>query len=132
MGPRGNAARLGCDLCRSLLLNDGAARATDRRQRLHYAVSLYPHPKVGDRTVDRSVEFCRCDAPIWPKGHRWIGRTYVSGCLVGGLGALVAAFGTTGSPLVTKGFGLLEVIWILVNVQGWSMARAGQSAEHRA
>jgi hypothetical protein len=67
----------------------------------------------------------------WPKLHRRIGRAYVIGCLVGGVGGLVMAFGSTAGPVATAGFGSLAVIWIVVNVQGWRSALARRFAEHR-
>ena len=68
----------------------------------------------------------------WPKVHRWIGRTYMVGCLIGGGGGLVAAFGSTAGPIVAVGFGLLATFWIIANIQGWSMARARRFVDHRA
>jgi len=67
-----------------------------------------------------------------PQVHRWIGRTYIVGCLVGAAGGLVVAFGSTAGPVATAGFGLLAVCWIAANVQGWRMARARRFGEHRA
>jgi uncharacterized membrane protein len=64
--------------------------------------------------------------------HRWLGRVYVVGCLIGGAGGLVVAFGSTAGPVATVGFGSLAVIWILANVQGWRAARARRFEAHRA
>jgi hypothetical protein len=64
--------------------------------------------------------------------HRWIGRTYVVGCLAGGFGGLIAAFGSTAGPIATGGFGSLAVIWIVTNVQGWRTARGRRFEAHRA
>jgi uncharacterized membrane protein len=64
--------------------------------------------------------------------HRWLGRIYVVGCLVGGAGGLVVAFGSTAGPVATAGFGSLAVIWIVANIQGWRMARAHRFDVHRA
>jgi uncharacterized membrane protein len=64
--------------------------------------------------------------------HRWLGRIYVVGCLIGGVGGLVAAFGSTAGPIATAGFGSLAVAWIVTNVQGWRMARARRFDVHRA
>lgn len=63
--------------------------------------------------------------------HRWLGRIYAAGCLVGGVAALILAPTTTAGPLATVGFGLLGVIWIHVTVQGWRTARARRFDEHR-
>jgi uncharacterized membrane protein len=64
--------------------------------------------------------------------HRWLGRTYVSGCLAGGAGGLVLAFGSTAGPIATAGFGGLAVVWILATLQAWRLARAGRFDGHRA
>lgn len=67
-----------------------------------------------------------------PPIHRRMGRIYLVGCLIGGVGGLVMAFGATAGPIATVGFGSLAVIWIFVNVQGWRMAVARRFPEHRA
>ncbi|WP_293904217.1 DUF2306 domain-containing protein [Phenylobacterium sp.] len=64
--------------------------------------------------------------------HRWLGRAYVTACMVGGVGGLVMAFGTTSGPVAAWGFGLLAPTWILVTAQGWLAARARRFDEHRA
>ncbi len=67
-----------------------------------------------------------------PAAHRWIGRTYILGCLVGGVGGLVVAFGSFAGPIATAGFGSLAVCWIVAAIQGWRSARAREFARHRA
>ena len=64
--------------------------------------------------------------------HRWLGRTYVAGCLVGGVGGFIMAFGSTAGPIATGGFASLAVLWIITNVQGWRMARERRFEAHRA
>jgi uncharacterized membrane protein len=64
-------------------------------------------------------------------GHRWIGRAYVVGCLVGGTAGLVLAPGSFAGPIATAGFGSLAVIWITVNVLGWRAARDRRFDDHR-
>lgn len=64
--------------------------------------------------------------------HRWIGRTYVVACLVGGVGGFFLAFGSTAGPIATAGFGSLAVVWIITNIQGWRLALARRFDEHRA
>jgi uncharacterized membrane protein len=63
--------------------------------------------------------------------HRWLGRIYATGCIVGGFAGLGLAFGTTAGPVAGAGFGILAVIWIYVTAQGWLTARAGRFDEHR-
>jgi uncharacterized membrane protein len=69
----------------------------------------------------------RCAGPP----HRWIGRTYVVGCLVGGAAGLILAPGSTAGPIATAGFGGLAVVWIAANLLGWRAAVQGRYAEHR-
>jgi len=66
-----------------------------------------------------------------PKVHRWMGRTYVVACLVGGVSGLFLAAGCTAGPIAQVGFGLLAVCWLTANVQAWRLALAGRYAEHR-
>jgi uncharacterized membrane protein len=63
--------------------------------------------------------------------HRWIGRTYVLGCLVGGTAGLVLAPGSSAGPIASAGFGSLAVIWIAVNLLGWRAAMQGRFDAHR-
>lgn len=63
--------------------------------------------------------------------HRWIGRVYVLGCLVGGTAGLILSFGSSAGPIATAGFGSLAVIWIAVNLLGWRAAVQGRFDAHR-
>ncbi len=67
----------------------------------------------------------------YPRVHRWIGRTYVASCLLGGAAGLVLAFGTAAGWVTTFGFGTLALLWMAATAIGWSMARAGRFADHR-
>jgi len=63
--------------------------------------------------------------------HRWVGRVYVLGCLVGGVAGLILAPGSFAGPIATAGFGSLAVIWIAVNLLGWRAALDRRFVEHR-
>lgn len=63
--------------------------------------------------------------------HRWIGRVYVLGCLVGGVAGLILAPGSFAGPIATAGFGGLAVIWIAVNLLGWRAALDRRFVDHR-
>jgi uncharacterized membrane protein len=63
--------------------------------------------------------------------HRWLGRTYATGCIVGGCAGFGLAFGTTAGPIAGLGFGLLAPTWIYCTAQGWLTARARRFDEHR-
>ena len=63
--------------------------------------------------------------------HRWLGRVYATGCIVGGFAGFGLAFGSTAGPIAGWGFGLLAVSWIYVTGQGWLTARARRFDGHR-
>ena len=63
--------------------------------------------------------------------HRWIGRIYVLGCLVGGGAGLVLAPGSFAGPVATAGFGGLALLWTAVTLAGWRAALQGRLAAHR-
>ena len=63
--------------------------------------------------------------------HRWIGRVYVAGCLVGGVAGLILATGSFAGPIATEGFGALAVLWLATALLGWRAAVRGRFVEHR-
>lgn len=63
--------------------------------------------------------------------HRWIGRPYVMGCLIGGAAGLILAFGSSAGPIASAGFGSLAVIWTVATLLGWRAVLQGRFAEHR-
>jgi len=63
--------------------------------------------------------------------HRWLGRIYATGCIVGGLAGLRLAFGTTAGVFAGVGFGLLALLWIYATTQAWRFARERRFEEHR-
>jgi len=65
-----------------------------------------------------------------PAIHRWVGRVYVAGCLVGGGSGIVLAAGVSTGPTAQAGFASLGVLWIIVTAQGWRSARAQRWADH--
>jgi uncharacterized membrane protein len=67
----------------------------------------------------------------WPALHRWAGRVYVIGCLVGGFSGLVLSVGVSAGPIAAAGFGILGVLWIYVTSRGWLAARRRSWAQHR-
>ncbi len=63
--------------------------------------------------------------------HRWMGRTYVVGVLLGGLGALaMATISQYGLP-THVGFGLLALLWLFSTAMAYRYIRAGNQALHR-
>ena len=63
--------------------------------------------------------------------HRWLGRSYVIGVLVGGAGALcLAPFAETGT-IASLGFASLAVVWITCTVMAFVRIRQGNRVDHR-
>jgi uncharacterized membrane protein len=63
--------------------------------------------------------------------HRWMGRIYLTCCIIGGLSGLVLSLGASTGPITTAGFGLLSLGWLYTTVLGWRTARDRRFAEHR-
>lgn len=65
-----------------------------------------------------------------PKLHRWMGRTYVAACVVGGVaGGLIAPF-TFAGPIAGAGFFLLALAWLWTTLQAYRRAVARDFADH--
>jgi uncharacterized membrane protein len=63
--------------------------------------------------------------------HRWMGRSYVAGVLLGGFGALtMATIAQAGLP-ARVGFGLLAVLWLTATGMAYRHIRAGNQPAHR-
>lgn len=67
----------------------------------------------------------------WPALHRWNGRLYGLGCLLGGVSGLMLALGSTAGPIAAAGFGLLAIAWLATTTLGWRAAVARRLADHR-
>jgi uncharacterized membrane protein len=63
--------------------------------------------------------------------HRWMGRAYVVGVVVGGLAGLKLATMSQGGLPAHVGFGLLAVLWIGTTAQAYRCIRAGDQQAHR-
>lgn len=63
--------------------------------------------------------------------HRWLGRTYVFGVLVGGIAAFVMALFSEGGLPTHVGFGLLAVLWLGTTARAYFSIRAGDQERHR-
>lgn len=63
--------------------------------------------------------------------HRWVGRVYLSGVLIGGVGGLVLAFGAAGGPVARLGFGLLAILWLTSGTMAYRAVRDGDLNRHR-
>jgi hypothetical protein len=67
----------------------------------------------------------------FPVFHRWGGRVYAAGCIVGGSSGLLLALGSTSGPVATAGFGGLATCWLITTCRGWQLAMERRFAEHR-
>lgn len=63
--------------------------------------------------------------------HRWLGRLYLTGVLIGGIGGLALATTAAGGPVGRIGFGLLAVVWLTSGAFGFAAVRAGNITAHR-
>jgi uncharacterized membrane protein len=63
--------------------------------------------------------------------HRWMGRAYAIGVLVGGLGALILATRAQFGLPSRVGFGLLAVLWLTATAQAYRSIRARNQPLHR-
>jgi hypothetical protein len=66
------------------------------------------------------------------KFHRWLGRTYVVSCLVGGAAGFVLALGASTGPISKTGFASLAVAWIVTTTLAWRRAMQLRFVQHRA
>lgn len=66
-----------------------------------------------------------------PTLHRWLGRLYLLGILVGGTAGLyMATFAYTGA-LASVGFGTLALLWLLTGALAYRSIRQGAVNTHR-
>jgi uncharacterized membrane protein len=63
--------------------------------------------------------------------HRWLGRSYVLGVIVGGVGALALAPRAQTGTVAQVGFALLGLFWLAFTVLAFLRIRAGDQAAHR-
>jgi len=68
----------------------------------------------------------------FPALHRWIGRTYIVSCMVGGAAGFVLALGASTGPISKLGFGSLGILWLVTTSLAWRRAMQGRFVEHRA
>ena len=69
----------------------------------------------------------------YPALHRWIGRVYVTSCLLAAVGGLVfiAVKGTIGGLVMDIGFSLYGVLMFISAIQTYRYAVAGTMDQHR-
>ncbi|MGC1524566.1 MAG: DUF2306 domain-containing protein [Phormidesmis sp.] len=63
--------------------------------------------------------------------HRWLGKTYMVGVLLGGVGGLYMAFLAYGGLPAQVGFALLSLAWLFSGYQAYSAIRRREIQLHR-
>lgn len=65
-----------------------------------------------------------------PQLHRWVGRLYVSFCLLSGVSGLVMGI-TAKHPTAKYGFIALAIVWLVTTTMGYLKARSRDFDEHK-
>lgn len=63
--------------------------------------------------------------------HRWLGRFYLAGVLVGGVSGFFMAFHAYGGFVSRLGFGVLAIAWLYTGIQAYLSIRAKDIVSHR-
>jgi uncharacterized membrane protein len=63
--------------------------------------------------------------------HRWLGRVYLAGVVLGGLSGAYLAFLAHGGVVARAGFASLAAIWLFTAYQAYTTIRRGDVAAHR-
>ncbi len=66
-----------------------------------------------------------------PNLHRWMGRLYLVGILLGGVSALVIAPGIISGLVGQIGLSMLGVLWLVTGWMAYASIRAGNVTAHR-
>jgi hypothetical protein len=66
----------------------------------------------------------------WLQVHRWIGRFYLPGILLGGTAGLYMAFYAYAGMAASLGFATLAVLWLVTGFMGYRTVRARESSAH--
>ena len=66
-----------------------------------------------------------------PIVHRWMGRIYMVGVLLGGLAGLYLSFNSFGGLVTHFGFGMLAVLWLFTTGMAYQHIRAGNVRMHQ-
>jgi uncharacterized membrane protein len=67
----------------------------------------------------------------WPKVHVWMGRTYLTAVLAGGLAGLYFAPMSSAGTVGRVGFATLAVFWLYSGARAYLAIRRGNVQEHR-
>src|SRR5262249_40150036 len=116
------------------LLPLGALVNPDMRAAYHaHSVGIYTH--IAGAVVALALGPFQFSARLRARRvavHRWIGRAYLLGVVIGGLGGLYMAFFAYGGPIARMGFAALALAWLYTGSQAYGAIRRRAIAEHRA
>lgn len=77
------------------------------------------------------LQFARALRTRFPQVHRWLGRTYVLACAVGGVSGTAIALFSANGLIAGAGFFALGVCWLLATVIGFQAIRSGDVIRHQ-
>jgi lysylphosphatidylglycerol synthetase-like protein (DUF2156 family) len=63
--------------------------------------------------------------------HRWLGRLYVIGVLIGGLGGLLLAVHSSAGLVAQTGFTMLAILWLYSTLAAYTHIRNRRIEQHR-
>lgn len=66
-----------------------------------------------------------------PKLHRWIGKIYVTGVLIGSISGLYIGFYGTGGPIAKLGFITGDLLWFYTTLKAYLFIRNRQILQHQ-
>lgn len=66
-----------------------------------------------------------------PSVHRWLGRVYFAGVLIGGIAGLYMAFHAYGGAVARAGFASLAVAWLYTGLRAYLSIRERDVPAHR-
>jgi hypothetical protein len=100
--------------------------------------NTFRHPALGVHVAAAAtalllgpIQFLHAVRRHRPRLHRWIGRTYVTGCLIGSIAGIVLAAGASTGLVSSAGFGLLAVFWFVSTAMAWRHATQKRFGLHR-
>jgi hypothetical protein len=75
-------------------------------------------------------QFLRPLRTRWPRVHRWLGRFYLLGILLGGTAGLYMAFYAYAGVAASLGFATLAVLWLATGFMGYRTVRVRNFTTH--
>jgi len=67
----------------------------------------------------------------WPALHRWLGRMYLLGNLIGGIGGLLLSPHAYAGAVTRSGFAIVALLWLATGLMAFIRIRNGDVADHR-